>query len=342
MTLEWKSPAEKRQGWLAVLCLGALACGSADAGRPAPASPAVTQPPFTPQLVSADPCGWLPPARVSELLGRRLRGVPVRVASAESVTPSSSGAGCMYELDPEPGREPGMVSVEVKVDGAEMEAGLGAASLGAFGSSRGEWTADWDWVSGLPAGLFAARRGHLGILIAINDVSLAPAAAEPLAAGILAAVPDQPFAVAAADASVAGAAPDPCGLVTRAEAEAVLGPLAVAPYRSRESTALVYGDGASCTYYSSGHRVVVLTPTWRDGRMVFGLSRGIGGLTRIVTGDSGAGAAAGPWDDHADGIAGTRYFLAGDRLLAIQRAGPRNGDAATLALARLAVPRLAQ
>ena len=31
--------------------------------------------------------------------------------------------------------------------------------------------------------------------------------------------------------------------------------------------------------------------------------------TRIVTGDSGTGKAAGPWDDHAGGLAGTRFSL---------------------------------
>lgn len=326
------------------MALVSAGCGSADAGRPGSEPARVVAAAFTPALVGADPCGWLEPARVSERLGRKLRGVPVRVASAESVTPSSTGAGCMYELEPAPGREPGMVSVEVKIDGAEMEAGLGAASLGDFGSSRGAWTADWDWVSGLPAGLFAARQGHLGILIAINDLSLSPQAAEPLAAALLAAVPDRPFALAAADVSVAPDAGDrdPCGLLTRAEAEAVVGPLLFAPYRSRESTPLAHGAGSSCTYYGAGHRVVVLTPTWSDGRTVFGLNRGIGGLTRIVTGDSAAAKAIGPWDDHAGGLAGTQYFLAGDRLLAIQRAGPKAADSAAVALARHAMPRMAQ
>jgi hypothetical protein len=329
-------------GRLAILALAWLAmsaCGRTEqaSAHGTPDTPAVA---LSTQPLSADPCAWLTAAEVSAALQRPLRGVPVRVASAESITPSAEGSGCMYELEPQPGRAAGMVSLEVKIDGAEMEAGLGASTGGAFARAEGEWTAKWDWVSGLPAGLFAARQGHVGVLVAINDASLAPKDVEPLAAQVLEKVPDVPFANAPADPGVAGTDPDPCALVTRAEAESVLGALRFPPYRSHESTPVAHGDGASCTYYTDGHHVVVLTPSWHEGKTLFATMRGVAGLTRPVTGERATTATAGPWDDRTTGVAGTMYFLKGDRMLELQHRASRSDDAAAVRLARIAMGRL--
>ncbi len=332
---------------LAIASLGVMACGGGErAAEGATVRASVAAPSaahvagFETQPLSADPCAWVAPADVARLLGRTIRGVPVRVSSAESLTPSAGGSGCMYELEPKVGETSGMVSLEVKIDGVEMESGLGAASMGMFASADGKWTRQWDWVSGLPAGLFAAREGYAGILVAINDVSLSPKDVEPLAAAVMAKLPDVPFANAPADPTVAGGDPDPCSLVTRAEAESVLGTLRFAPYRSRELTPVAHGDGASCTYYTAGHHVVVLTPNWSDGKTLYGMMGGIGGLTSLVTGERATTSVAGPWDETTTGVAGTRYFLKGDRMLQLQHRGSKLDDVGAVKFARIAVGRL--
>ncbi len=324
---------------LAWALLGAAAC----AGSEQSSDQAVTRadaPTLATQPLAADPCLWVPPGDVGALLNRKLKGVPVRVVSAESITPSATGSGCMYELEPASGGTAGQVSVEVKIDGVEMEAGLGASPGGHLASPNREWSKTWDWVGGLPAGLFAGRRGYVGVLIAINDIALAPKDVEPLASRVLAKVPDLPFANAPGDAAAAGSTPDPCGLVSRTEAESVLGTLSFAPYRSHESTPVAHGDGSSCTYYTSGHHVVVLTPSWSDGKTLFGMMRGIAGLTRTVTGERATTTTTGPWDERTTGVAGTQYFLKGDRMLELQHRASGLDDAAALRLARIALARL--
>jgi hypothetical protein len=334
-------PNGQARGLALVLAVCAIAgCGGAKADA-APDKAAAAEPGagFATVLLGTDPCSRLTPAEVSAALGKTLRGVPVRVSSAESVTPSATGAGCRYELEPESEREPGMVSLEVKNDGAEMQAGLGAGVEGMFASAEGKRAGKWDWVSGLPAGLFAARQGHLGVMIAINAWPLSPRDVEPLAARLLARVPDLPFAGDPADPAVKGTGRDPCEILTRAEAEVVLGPLALAPFRSRESTPIAYGDGSSCTYYAPGHHVVVLTPTWSDGRMMFDMQR-LSGLTSAVTGENAMASITGPWEDRATGITGTIYFLKGDHMLELQYRASRADEAAALRLASVALGRM--
>jgi hypothetical protein len=343
MTLQTKATVLPGQGYsrlgtLALSLLAATACGGSkrDAeGAVVPSSAAT----FATQPLDADPCGWVAPADVAALLDRKLRGVPVRVSSAESITPSATGAGCMYELEPKGGERSGMLALEVKIQAVEMQAGLGAPNLGDFASAEGKWTAKWDWVSGLPAGLFAARQGHVGVLIA-NDVALGSKEVEPLAARVLAKLPDLPFANAPTDPALVANTPDPCSLITRAEAESVLGTLSFPPFRSRESTPVACGRGKSCTYYTAGHRVVVLTPTQSEGKQLFDRMRGIAGLTGQMTGERPTTSTAEPWDERTTGVAGTQYFLKGDRLLELQYRASTSEDAVAARLARIAVARL--
>lgn len=324
-----------------VAALVISACG--DDGRMA-ASAATTNGAVTTALstqpLSSDPCSWLSVNEVSQVLSRTLRGVPVRVASAESIKPSATGAGCMYELEPLRGATAGIVSIEVKIDGAEMQAGLATATGRSRTSAEETWSATWDWVSGVPTGLFAARQGHVGVLVAINDVSLSPMDVEPLAAKVLSKVPDLPFTEASNDPAVAGGDPDPCALMTREEAESVMGPLRFAPFRSQESSPVAHGNGTSCTYYSVGHQVVVLTPTWSDGKTALGRVRGPAGLTRHAAHRGATSHSAEPWDEWATGADGTQYFLKGHRLLQVQHRASHADDADAARVARMALGRM--
>lgn len=313
------------------------ACGGEDRVAIAASLPAVRSE-VAPQLLSVDPCSWLSAGEVSAALGRALRGVPVRVASAESITPSSSGAACMYELEPARGKTPGVVSLELKMDGAELQAELASSAARSYSAAEATWSATWDWVSTLPAALFAARQGHVGILLVISDAVLSPMDVEPLAASLLSKIPDAPFTEAASDPRAAGKSPDPCALITRQEAEAVLGELRFAPFRSAESTPVAHGAGSSCTYYSAGHHVLVLTPSWRDGKKLFGLMRGMARLTP-QSGDD-ATPASEPWDDRAMRAAGKQYYLKGDLMLELHVGASLANETAALHLARVALGRM--
>lgn len=326
-------------GWVCALAVLAACGGKEVAEAGTTTTPVAAKPAVQTQPVTADPCAWLEPAAVESALGRPLGSVPVRVSSAETLTPSATGRGCLYQLKGEAGRDGDLVAVEVKTDGAEMQAGLGAASLGDFTSAK-EASKEWDWVGGLPAGLFAARRGHLGIMVSIQSLTIGPGDVEPLALRVAAAVPDLPFEYTPGDASVAPTGFDPCSLLTRAEVEAVLGPLAQPPYRSQDSNPLVRGDGPACTWFAAGHRALVLTPTRSEGRMIFNMTSGISGLTAKVTGAAATTNVAGPWDARGTSPVGALTYLKGDQLLAFQHRASGLTDQQVNTLARLAIPRL--
>jgi hypothetical protein len=140
--------------------------------------------------------------------------------------------------------------------------------------------------------------------------------------------------------------PDPCGLLTRAEAEAVLGTLVVEPYRSNGSTPLADPHGTACTYFAARHHTLVLKPHWDNGETTFGMARSVGGAVASVLPPAGTdGEAAdtleGPWDEAAaNGTTGELYFLKGDRMLALDYLASSTNAVGALRLAHLAVGRL--
>ena len=90
---------------------------------------------------------------------------------------------------------------------------------------------------------------------------------------------------------------DPCSLLTRSEAEAVLGPLAVEPYRaSSDSPPLVLGEGDGCAFYAAGHHVFSIVPRWRDGQQEFNMNKGMGALMSTVLPQELV-VLKGPWDE---------------------------------------------
>jgi hypothetical protein len=244
----------------------------------------------------------------------------------------------MYELEPARGKTPGVVSLELKTDGAELQAELVSSAARSNNTANNAPSATWDWVSTLPAALFAARQGHVGILVAISDAVLQPMDVEPLAANLLSKIPDAPFTEAASDPKVAGKSPDPCALIEPAEAEAVLGELRFAPFRSRESTPVAHGAGSSCTYYTAGHHVLVLTPRWRDGEKLFRPMRSMARLTPQSGND--ATPASEPWDDRVIRATGKQYYLKGDRMLELYVGASLATETGALHLARVALGRM--
>jgi hypothetical protein len=197
---------------------------------------------------------------------------------------------------------------------------------------------------------FRGRIGHVTIQVEENVTGEQGVAAEKkarLAALVRDRIPDFPFRTVRLDDGQPiepPAGPAPCSLLTRDEAEQVLGKLVVAPYRSHDGGPLYDEQGTSCAYYTANHRTLVLTPHWTDGKEELRMERGIGNLVAGIAGDKEGEAADtldGPWDDVVLGLDGRLALLKGDRLLSIGFATSSTDQAGALKLARIALARLA-
>ena len=196
---------------------------------------------------------------------------------------------------------------------------------------------------------FIGRIGHITVTVDENVPTEQAVSAEKkaaLAALVRDRIPDLPFSYGQDDAGAARApaGPDPCSLLSRDEAESVLGKLVVAPYRSHDGGPYAESEGSSCAYYTPGHRVLVVIPHWTDGGQDLRLVRGVGNLVSAVAADHEGEAADtldGPWDDVALGLDGNIAFLKGDRLLEVKFATSSTDQAGALKLARIALERLA-
>lgn len=296
-----------------------------------------------------NPCDWVSQADVEQVIGK-LASPPRLGRNAESPRPDDEGAACVYSV---PGDRVPLVDVAVQVDlngspGIEQaDDMLGAtfakelADDGSAAAPAKKRVDGWDYVGGM--GVSVWRVGHVAVQIGGNSIFLMPSEkVSAIAALVRDRIRDLPFALPGADPNAAGSAPDPCALLTRAEAEAALGGLVVEPFRSRESSPLADGEGPSCTYFTRGHRALVVTPTRSDGKMMFGMVSGIGGLVRsTVGGADSADLLEGPWDQAASSSAsGSLYFLKGDQMLEVSYLTSSTDLAGATELARTAITRL--
>ena len=137
---------------------------------------------------------------------------------------------------------------------------------------------------------------------------------------------------------------DPCALLTRSEAEAVLGKLAAAPYRSKQDTTEAAPTGPTCTYPTAGGHAFLVTPEWWYGKMTLDTQRMITGLARLVTNLPGVVAAdtlEGQWDDVVVGMDGELVFRKGARALTISYLKSSADASGAIRLSRSALKRLA-
>jgi len=324
-----------------------------------------------------DPCAWLTVSEIEEVLGK-LTGPPVRVGDGcrYPVVPDSALLARKARLRelasqlpgsdaPEPGdtlwnKAAVIVSVDVDVDAASERAAaltartvapmLARATANAAAADSGQMARareGWDRASG-SFSTFEGRIGHVSVMVREPNMlgRLVPFERKiTLAARVRDRIPDLPFA----NPNVNGSAdvppgPDPCSLVTRAEAEAVLGPLVVGPYRIGRTEPLAEPHGRSCGYFTRQHHVLVVTPYWSDGKQELALMRGVGNLMSMAAPDADPAAAdtlEGPWEQAVLDVDGSPAFLAGDRLLRISHATSSADAAQVVRLARIAVPRLA-
>jgi len=195
----------------------------------------------------------------------------------------------------------------------------------------------WDW----PA-THGGRIGHIRITLSTlaSDLDLPREELDTIAVRVRDRIPDRPFAMV-------GSSPDeerdPCALITRQEAESVLGPLLIPPYRTGGDGPLAYATGPNCGYYTAGHHVVIVTPHWRRGKAEVAANTAIGGLISSVSGSTegqSADTLEGPWDQAAMSLDGRLMLLKGDRALEIAYRGSSTDESGALKLARIAVPRL--
>lgn len=361
---------------LGALIIGALAgCSepgarraSADAEPGSERAPAPVAAAVRTAEVPASPCDWIPADQVAALVGA-LDGAPERIRSVEQPMPMEDGNACLYRLQVEPQVGGKGVLVEVSLDGGVLyERALGAAQkhfatvLGDGKSESKPVTPDegWDYSGPLPMGLvsFVGRIGHVSVLVVSQSTEVPRSGLAALAARVRDRIPDLPFPLppdpmleelnrmSGGKLEAPPSGPDPCGLLTRAEAEAVLGELMVEPYRSSGNTPLADPSGGSCTYFTARHRALVLMPNWNGGKAIFGMARGVGGTVAAALPELGpdresADTLDGPWDEAAaNGTTGDLYFLKGDRMLELSYLTSSTGAEGAVRLARLAVERL--
>lgn len=295
--------------------------------------------------VPASPCDWISAREVEAVVGK-LNGTPraerggcfyplpvdsitiARRARADSMRAALERAGMRSDWPAEP-EDTGGVFLQVSVGrGAEER----PAEL-AFGT-MGSWVGDdslfathqtgggWDYRRALPGKPnFIGRAGTVLVYIEGGTHGMADSVLATLATRVRDRIPDLPFVDPAASnrAGTTGGR-DPCSVLSREEAEAVLGTLVVAPYRVREGRALADPGGESCAYYTGRYRALVVTPYFVGAEDEMRFVRGRGGLGAVGIVDrvaEGADTLEGPWDAVAIGVEGELAMIKGNRLLKI-------------------------
>jgi hypothetical protein len=291
------------------------------------------------------PCDWISRADAEKAFGEPLTADPVRVRSAENAVPQADGDGCLYQLKSTSAFSEGKVAIEVVADDAgAMQTGFsGVPDVEAVFKSKeshGDSVVDgrWDFESGLPGGIAMLRKGRIVIQVfAFGKADQGKA----LAGAVLDGIPDLPFTNDLADPHAKSQDPDPCSLITRAEAEAELGPLTMAPFRSRENSAIAHGNGASCSYYTGKHRAFVVTPTFERGAMRYKMMSGVGSMVSgVLGGAKSPDTLDGPWDQLSTNATGSLTLLKGDKMLEMQYKSSTADFAHAVKLARAAATKL--
>jgi hypothetical protein len=308
----------------AALSLGIVSCKGGDKTASADKKSVAASSASVPKVqTNRAPCDWISRAAAEKALGEPLTADPARVRSAENAVPQADGDGCLYQLKSTSAFSEGKVAIEVTPDDAgAMQAGYsGVPDVQAVFQSKeshGDSVVDgrWDFETGLPGGVAMLRKGRIVIQVfAYGKADEGKA----LAAAILDGIPDLPFANDPADPNAKSEDPDPCSLITRAEAEAQLGPLTMAPFRSRESSAIAHGNGSSCTYYTGKHRAFVVTPTYSGGATQYKMMAGVGNMVSSVLGGAKApDTLEGPWDQISTSSTGALTLLKGDKMVEMQ------------------------
>jgi hypothetical protein len=352
----------------AVLLAIGVACGGdsggdgTEQGAAAGAATNGAEPPFELAKAPDNPCDWLSADEVQAILGT-FSAPPVRVRPGQNPSPDQYGTGCLYALPLQPQLGDGTVTLSVALQSgahADLASAAFKSLFSSFGAApdtvtRSASQSGWDHETRLGT-TYLARIGHIGVQVDRGTFEIPEEKAKQLAAAARDKMADRPFAnpvdpmldsvlkMAGSPPRTPSQGPDPCALLTRAEAEAVLGPLTVPPYRSAGGSPLWDPYGDSCSYFTgNGHRALTIMPIWSQGKMTFQMAAGMGGMAANVTGvDEGVAADTleGPWDDVAQDMFGMLRFLKGDRMLEVTWVPSNTNRAGALRLAAIALGRL--
>jgi hypothetical protein len=134
--------------------------------------------------------------------------------------------------------------------------------------------------------------------------------------------------------------PDPCSLISQAEMEALMGPLAEPPYRVNSDRRPTAG-GEGCFYRARDRRNVTVLVDWEDGEMAFRMMAGTGAnISDILTGyDATTDTLEGNWDKVGAPF-GQFMVLKGKTSIQIDPLGSRIGLDGAARLAATAIGRL--
>jgi hypothetical protein len=332
------------------LSLVMAACGkSDDGGDKAPkagkksASTASASIPRTQTF--KEPCAWISRANAEQALGEPLASDPVVVRNAENPVPQANGDACLYRLKNTSAFSEGTVALEVTPDdpGVMQTAFTSAPMIDSTfkgKESHGDSVVNgrWDYESALGGGASMMRAGRVVIQVFAFGKS---EQGQSLANAILDSIPDLPFTNDPADPKAPSEDPDPCSLITRAEAEKELGPLAMAPFRSRENSAIAYGNGSSCTYYTGKHRALVVTPSFEKGQKKYKMMAGVGNMaSKGLGGAKAPDTLDGPWDQLSTSALGALTMLKGDKMIEMQYKASPADYVHAVNLARAAATRM--
>jgi hypothetical protein len=341
----------------------AAACGPSPSPGGRTAAPAAAQASSKTTAVQtaavpADACGWIPAAEVEQVIGH-LSGPP-QAAGKECVYPlvqKSEAFAKLLELrrqfrDGDAGDHDfqDVVRLSVDLDGGSTTMDIANAAVATiFARELGQSPSEvakkdppppgWDSEGAAPYS-WIGRTGHITIWV-FSPPEITKEKKMELAARVRDRIPDLPFPAENTYQVISlGGDRNPCELLTRAEAEAVLGKLVVDPYRAIEDTPKAYEKGKACAFYTPGHRALVITAEWQDGATTFNLSRGLGGLISAVAPLERA-SLEGPWDKgQVDGTSGALIFLKGDRYLRVDYVTSATDRDGALKLAAIAMERL--
>ena len=346
------------------------------------ADPSSATPDWTPAVRTApeptDPCAWIPAADVEAVMGRLAEPprqedgclytfvLPEAVAAKRRQAkelqeklaerfgkpdPELTGPGSLFAVQQDPRSYAVSVSVDVRGE-VEAEQALDSMAKKMMGIGGNQATqpqpdaakavTDWDDVRALGYG-FTGRVGHVRISVQSKGTDVPREQMRALAERVRDRVPDLPFAVTNPYQIIQlGTVGDPCSLLTKAEVEAVLGPLAVEPYRSSANwPPLAHGKGFACAYFTPGHHVFVVSPTWSGGKDSFRIEKGIGGLVGSVLPKESLTVMKGPWDAAQVVMSGALQFLKGDALLDVHYRTSRATRGDAIKLAATAMQRMA-
>ncbi len=336
-------------GWL-LGCGGGSGGGTGQAGGAGSAAPAATAANSTSTPDPNDACTLVSQAEMEHYLGPLLEP-PYRTKDRKA---DPAGSGCLYRA-----KDLHNVSLEVDREDGEMAfrmlAGTGGKIeevLAGADVSTDTLQAGWDRVGRAFGQLMALKgKGFVQVDPLGSRLDLpAQVAILKLALGRLEKPLGYDGARAARNRTDPGAKPrNPCSLVTRAEAEALMGKLRADPHPSEDGTDCVFPVDAS---FMGTPVDQTLGVNWSDGFYSLGRARLSAGMAPKVMAAHGMGSdlpalsqnAAGekePWDERMTLLGGVVTVVRRDVLLGIAGNGVNGFDEKkALQLLRLAAQRI--